>query len=129
MALAAAENARAAAIRARRGRPGYIKGIDRDDGVRYWGERFRAEGETFSGEAYFPDGRSYRGEFRAADSRTLVAHGYGVMVFPSGNRYEGRFQDYRPVGTGVRVDADAREWFGEVKDGRFTALGRLGEQP
>jgi len=110
-ALAAAEKARAVAIRARRGRPGHIKGLEREGGHLYWGERFRVEGETFFGEVHYNDGWSYRGEFQAVNPRTPVASGYGVMVFPNGNRYVGRFKENRPVGAGVRVDADAIKWF------------------
>ena len=60
-----------------------------------------------------PDGMSYDGDVNADGQ----PHGYGVMKWTNGRRYEGKVRDGKPHGYGVMKWADGRRHRGKFRKG------------
>eukprot|EP01032_Pedospumella_encystans_P003431 gene3431-4058_t len=53
-------------------------------------------------------------------------HGYGVLTYPDGNRYEGNWVTSKQEGAGKKISFDGRVVEGEFKDGTiFNGKGVL----
>lgn len=50
--------------------------------------------------------------------------GFGVYVFPSGDRYEGYFKDQKLNGFGYYTEARGNKYTGEFKDNKFHGVGK-----
>ena len=63
------------------------------------------------GRYEWKDGKVYEGQW----SHNLM-HGFGILIFPDGNRYEGEFVKDRREGRGKYFWKDGRVYDGEWKD-------------
>jgi serine/threonine protein kinase len=74
-----------------------------------------------SGEAdyEYPDGTRYYGAVRQG----LPTDGKATMVFPSGNRYDGEFQNGQRNGCGTLTFTNGRSYMGQFKDDQFNGQG------
>ncbi|WP_416668431.1 MORN repeat-containing protein [Egbenema bharatensis] len=67
----------------------------------------------------FPDGTRYYG----AMAEQQPADGRGILVFPSGNRYDGEFRDGQRNGCGTQTNANGRQYIGEFQADQFQGQG------
>lgn len=72
-----------------------------------------------SPDLIYPDGTRYYGSL----SDGLPADGRGVMVFPSGNRYDGEFKAGKRNGCGTYTFANGRRYVGQFQDDSFQGQG------
>ena len=72
-----------------------------------------------NGVLLFPSGTKYEGEFRNGEF-----HGRGVLTFKSGYTYQGEFRDGRYHGTGLLASPDGRIYEGGFKDGKKYGFGK-----
>ncbi|PSB67968.1 hypothetical protein C7B61_03340, partial [filamentous cyanobacterium CCP1] len=67
----------------------------------------------------YPDGTQYYGA--VADNQP--ADGRGTMLFASGNRYDGEFQNGRRNGCGTQTYANGRQYVGEFQEDALNGQG------
>lgn len=77
--------------------------------------------ELPSGEAdyEYPDGTRYYGPI----TQGLPTDGKAIMVFPSGNRYDGEFQNGQRNGCGTLSFSNGRSYMGQFEDDQFNGQG------
>jgi serine/threonine protein kinase len=68
----------------------------------------------------YPDGVTYYG---SVTDNGLPADGRGTMIFPTGYRYEGEFQDGERNGCGTLTFENGRQYVGQFKDDQFNGVG------
>ncbi|MEO0645675.1 MAG: hypothetical protein AAFZ17_05940, partial [Cyanobacteria bacterium J06650_10] len=74
--------------------------------------------KSLSGYAY-QDGSTYYGEVVNGQP----ADGQGTMTYPSGNRYDGEYQNGQREGCGTFSFSDGRRYVGQFKADQFNGLG------
>lgn len=67
----------------------------------------------------YGDGTRYYGSLQA----NRPADGRGIMVFPTGNRYDGEFRNGKREGCGTYSFSNGRRYIGQFKADRFEGLG------
>lgn len=67
----------------------------------------------------YPDGTRYYGSVKQG----LPVDGRAVMLFPSGNRYDGEFQNGQRNGCGTLTFSNGRSYMGQFKDDQFDGQG------
>ena len=67
----------------------------------------------------FANGAHYYGQMAGGHP----ADGKATMVFPTGNRYDGQFQDGKRNGCGTYSFSDGRRYIGQFRDDQFEGLG------
>lgn len=75
---------------------------------------------TGSGELIFDDGSKYIGKYDALGR----PDGYGLMVYPNGDRYEGDFKAGKYYGQGI-LQRNRISYEGGFKDGLYHGFGRI----
>ena len=50
--------------------------------------------------------------------------GFGVYIFPNGDRYEGNFSNHKLNGFGYYSESNGNKYTGEFKDNKFNGLGK-----
>jgi hypothetical protein len=91
-----------------------------------WGRVYRGwfEDPTDMGaanvETYLSDG-SYAGRYEG-DTWNGLAHGEGLLEFPNGDAYEGRFEWNGMVGPGVYIEADGSRYEAVIQKGEKTTI-------
>ncbi len=86
------------------------------------------EGETLDGEphghgtAIMADGRVITGEYRDGG---WTGSGYTEVIYPSGNRYEGNFENFLKHGNGVHRQPDGLIYSGGWSDGLWDGYGAI----
>lgn len=69
-------------------------------------------GLVYLEEVVFYDGTVYKGQCKYDGEGRELKHGYGVLIYPDGAKYQGYFKDNLQDGRGLLVRAD-----GDVYDG------------
>jgi serine/threonine protein kinase len=68
----------------------------------------------------YSDGVMYYG---SVVDDNLPADGRGIMVFPTGNRYDGEFQNGKRNGCGTLMFENGRRYVGQFEDDQFNGMG------
>ena len=77
-------------------------------------------GRSINTQVHYPDGSSYDGKVHAT---TKLSHGQGVMVYKSGSRYEGEWQDGKYHGKGTKTYKDGTKHEGRWCEGKRAGPG------
>ena len=80
----------------------------------------RGTARSTNAAMHFPDGSSYEGKVSAT---TKLSHGFGVMVYRSGARYEGEWEDGLYHGKGIKTYKDGIKHEGRWREGKRDGQG------
>jgi hypothetical protein len=71
----------------------------------------------FKDEVVFNNGSVYKGQCKVENDRSgdiFIKHGYGVLSYPDGAKYQGQFKEDVKEGRGLLVRGDGNVYEGKI---------------